>query len=162
MSMELRVGTDCMRAGYFTKAIHFRMQQATEIERRVGYPYGTLRQGYWLLLLQQLPEPQQFEFRGYSQMSGGVPMGHLPSSTGVTAEQSLRGQGVDLDRLKRKVIADVFRLSGPERLAKVVPNGRPASYPPGSGIPQWELTEPLRFRVAAWIGAGELYRGNYA
>ena len=67
-------------------------------------------------------------------------------------------------RKKMATIANVFRLNGHKRLAKVVPvnpQSGPNPYPPGTGFPQWELVNPLRFRVVKLIGPGQTYLGNY-
>lgn len=36
-------------------------------------------------------------------------------------------------------------------------------YPPGSGVPQWQLLEnkALDWKVAAFIGPGQVYDGMY-
>ena len=74
--------------GFFTKALFLRAQPAAELERRLGYAAGRLAAGWWLLFLEQMPMAADFEFMGYSQMSGGVPRGHLHPPGGMTAEQS--------------------------------------------------------------------------
>ena len=154
--------------GDFSKALYYRMQPAAEVERRIGYRAGRLRDGWWLMFLTVMPSVNQFEFRGYSQLSGGIVQGHLQQNRhGPTSEDRLRADGYDLPRLKNATIRDVFRLAGPERLAKVRPvaraHGDPdvPDYPPGSGIPQWTLTVPLAWVAAAFVGPGEQYSGNY-
>jgi len=149
--------------GFITKALFLRQQSSGELERRLGYAPGRLSQGWWLLFLEQMPTPNDFEFMGYSQMSGGVAGGHL--RIGPTAEQQLKSSGNDVFGLKRRVILQTFRLAGPERLAKVIPiNGTSGEmpYPPGSGIPQWKLVQPLSFRVWGSIAPGRVYSGDYS
>jgi hypothetical protein len=164
MSDRLFLNDRIRMAGFVTKAAFLRGLGAEEIERRLGYAHGRLASGYWLLFLEQTPSPDEFEFMGYSQMSGGAPQGHLNPLGGQTAEQSLRAGGFDLLRLKQKVIRETFRISGPQRLAKVLPIDPargPTPYPPGSGVPQWRLLEPgLPFRVAQQIQAGRIYSGD--
>lgn len=164
---DLVVGQTILLTGYVTKAVYFRRQSAAEIERRIGYRAGRLTDGWWLCFALDIPSECDFEFRGYSQMSGGIPQGHLKSPPDKrTAEQRLIDDGFDLKRLKAKVIRDTFCVGGPERLAKVIPV-KPGfgseDYPAGTGIPQWEITTPnrIRFKVAAHIGPGEVYDGNY-
>ncbi len=151
--------------GFVTKALFLRGRTTNELEASLGYAKGRLDGGYWLLFLEQTPTPADFEFMGYSQMSGGVPLGHLNSSGGLTAEQSLRAGGFDMTRLKQKIIREVFRISGPERLAKVIPLDPaqgPTPYPPGGGIPQWRIVEPgLLFWVAEQVAPGSAYFGRY-
>jgi len=167
--LPTKVGQTQDLKGDFTKAMYFRSQPAAEVERRVGYRAGRLREGYWLMFLQQMPSAEQFEFGGYSQLSGGIELGHLPQNVGKpTAEDRLRSDGFDLPKLKRKIIAGHFLLMGAGRLAKIRPvapahGGKDEpDYPPGSGIPQWTLKVPLRWVAAAFIGPGEVYLGNYA
>lgn len=173
--LPTRVGEVQTLKGDFSKALYYRCQPAAEVERRIGYRAGRLRDGWWLMFLTEMPAPDQYEFRGYSQMSGGIIQGHLPQNrNGKTAEDRLREGGYNLDGnpaqskgLKEKVIADVFRLSGPNRLAKVRPvareHGDPdiPDYPQGSGIPQWTLVRPLRWIAAAFVAPGQQYEGMY-
>ena len=127
------------------------------------------------MFLLEKPTVDQFEYRGYSHMSGGIPQGHLPANRGnPTAEQRLHGAGVNLTGrsfeskgLKQKTIEQTFKLAGADRLAKVRPvaraHGDPdvPDYPPGPGIPQWTLTTPLRWVAAAFVAPGNTYEGHY-
>jgi hypothetical protein len=165
MTAALSLNARVRKTGFVTKALFLRGRTTSELEDRLGYAEGRLCNGYWLLFLEQMPTPGDFEFMGYSQMSGGIPLGHLNPPGGLTAEQSLRAGGMDMLRLKQKFIRETFKLSGPERLAKVIPldpaHG-PMPYPPGSGIPQWRIVEPgLLFRVAEQIAPGSAYLGRY-
>ena len=159
------INTTIDRCGFFTKAHWLRMQTSAEVERRVGYRAGRLTQGWYLLFLTKVPTPEQFEFRGYSYLSGGIERGHLPIPPDPrNVEQRLKAGGYDIARMKQNVIRDVFRLDGSNRLAKVIPvqdEFGAEDYPVGSGIEQWALTVPLPFRVAAFIGPGQTYQGNY-
>lgn len=173
--LPTRVGEVQSLKGDFSKALYYRGQPASEVERRIGYRAGRLRDGWWLMFLVELPTADQFEYRGYSHMSGGIAQGHLPENRGgPTAESILRSAGVNLTGAtyqkqgkKHDTIANVFRLSGPERLAKVRPvareHGDPdiADYPPGIGIPQWTLIQPLRWIAAAFVAPGRKYEGTY-
>jgi hypothetical protein len=163
MPPTLSTGQRVPMKGFFTKARFLRQQPASELERRLGYAQGRLAKGWWLLFLEQMPTPNDFEFMGYSYMSGGVSQGHL--RPGPTAEQELKAGKYDVFGLKRRTILQTFRLSGPDRLAKVVPvdgESGPMPYPPGSGFPQWKLIQPLPFRVWGSIGPGQVYSGDYS
>ena len=152
--------------GFVTRASYLRMQTASELERRLGYTPGRLDAGWWLLWLMQIPSPDDFEFAGYTQMSGGVPHGHLAPAGRPAIEQSMHIAGWDVTARKRKVIADAFRIAGRERLAKVAPvnpAAGPMPYPPGSGIPQWKIVAPgLPFRVVQFIPGDSYYTGDFA
>ncbi|QZH74961.1 MAG: hypothetical protein JY451_15170 [Erythrobacter sp.] len=163
----MAVGDRVTKRGFFTKALYLRSQPSHELEQRLGYRTGRLSQGWSLLFMDDMLTETDFEFRGYSQMSGGVAQGHLPNPPDPrNSEQWLRDNNFDLPRLKQKIIREVFAYTGHERLAKVVPLAGEFGeddYPPGSGIPQWTIVRPkgVQFRVAAEIGPGMVYLGNY-
>ncbi|MBR1232076.1 hypothetical protein [Bradyrhizobium sp. AUGA SZCCT0182] len=156
-------GQSIPMTGFFTKAGFLRQQPAPELERRLGYAQGRLVNGWWLLFLEQMPTPNDFEFMGYSYMSGGMAQGHV--RPGPTAEQHLKAGKFDVFGMKRRTILQTFRLSGPDRLAKVVPVADQSGampYPSGTGVPQWKLIQPLKFRVVGEIGPGRIYSGDYS
>lgn len=162
------VGESQKLDGFFTKARYLRGVPSAEIERRLGYRAGRLRDGYWLMFLTRKPAPAEFEFRAYSHMSGGIEQGHKPENAGnPTAEDRLRQGGYDLARLKDRIIRETFQLAGPDRLAKVRPIAREhgeegvPDYPQGSGVPQWTLTVALPWVAAAFVGPGGTYTGMY-
>ena len=162
---KLAVGGLVDMGGFFTKALYLRGVSAAELERRLGYHPGRLKDGWWLLFMETVPSMMEFRFKGYSQMSGGVAQGHLPGrANGSDAQDRLYNQGMDVDRLKQKVIRDTFTVIGANRLAKVVPVMRQGTYPAGTGIPQWELERGVEkpFHVAAFIGPAGVYSGDYS
>ncbi len=159
------VGNTIYARGFFTKALYMRGVSSSEVEKRLGYRQGRLAGGWTLLFMLSKPFPGEFQFRGYSQTSGGVSMGHLANPKDPrNSEQKLIDDGFDMKSLKGRIINETFKTAGAERLAKVIPkNGEfgDADYPPGSGIPQWTLTKEKAFKVAAIIMPGEKYMGNY-
>lgn len=163
----MQVGQTIMKRGFFTKALYLRSQPSHELERRLGYRTGRFSQGWVLFFMEEELSETDFEFRGYSQMSDGVAQGHLPNPPDPrNSERWLSDNNYDIPRLKQKVAREVFKYAGPERLAKAVPNAGEFGendYPPGSGIPQWSIPRPkeIRFRVAALIGPGQAYLGDY-
>lgn len=163
--MGLTVGQADYFRGFFTRALHLRGKPAIELEDILGFERGRLGQGWWLLFMLELPGPHDFEFRGYTQMSGGIEQGHLASPPDRrTAEERVKDLGhsdASMAAFKRRFVADNFVLHGPYRLAKLLPKAGGAGYPPGRGIPQWELTAKRRFLVAAEVGPGAMYLGNY-
>lgn len=159
----LNVGDVASFNGFVTRASVLRGKTGDQIERALGFEAGRLRDGWRLLFFLQLPTPDQFQFRGYTQMSGGIPRGHLASTLDRrTAEQRLADNVDDIVEVKRRIIRDVFRLSGPDRLAKVWPTSQGTYYPPGAGFPQWELMTYLPFRVAAIVSGVGMYLGDYS
>lgn len=173
--MPKAVGEIQMLKGFFTSARTIRMQPAAELERRLGFRFGRLSQGYWLMFLTKLPTVEQFEYRGMTHMSGGIFQGHKPEHRNdPNAEQLLQAQGVSLGGnanqskgAKHATLQDTFTLHGHMRLAKVRPIAAPVGdpnvpdYPPGSGFPQWELTVSLPWVAAAFVGPGKTYEGVY-
>lgn len=161
----MKVGAEISLRGYVTKAHWLRSKSPGEVEALVGYREGRLRDGWTLLFLLQLPSAAEFEFRGHSYMSGGIIRGHLAgASSRPNAEQRLIADGIDIARLKAGIIQNVFRTSGSNRLAKVIPIADPHGqndYPVGRGVEQWELVRALPFKVAARMGPGETYSGLY-
>lgn len=161
MSDDLALNARVKRKGFITQVQFLRCQPSSELEKRLGYGQDTLNDGWWLLFLEELPSPNDFEYMGYTYMSGGIPQGHLDPQGGLTAEERLRLARYDVHGLKRKTIRDVFTLIGHKRLAKLVPIRKATDFPPGTGLPQWRLINALSFRVAAHIQPGKLYTGSY-
>ncbi|HBY63913.1 MAG TPA: hypothetical protein DEH78_29155 [Solibacterales bacterium] len=155
------IGSTVTLDGYILKLHFIRGQTPGELEKRIGFGDGRLSAGAWLLFLLDRPGVDDFEYRGYTHFSDGKPTGSTQN-----AEQLLRAEfgwtQKDLDKHKKGTIGG-FQISGPERLAKVVPvipHSSSQTYPPGSAIPQWKLVKPLRFRVKELIGPGRAYEGD--
>jgi hypothetical protein len=161
MPVPLELNKTVPMKGFITQAKFLRSHSASELEQRLGYGTGRLANGWWLLFLEQMPQPNDYEFMAYSHMSGGVPQGHLNPPGGRTTEQSLQSKGFDMTVLKQKTIRDTFTLTGPDRLAKVIPVLGGDAYPQGKGIPQWKLLRDLTFRAVAEIAPNQTYTGNY-
>ena len=149
------VGDTLKRKGYITQFHYLAKKTAPQLERLLGFKAGRLGLGWAMLYLTKMPTPADFQFRGYSQMSGGIEMGHLQNPVDRrTAEQKLEDDDLDVVKLKEMIIKTVFATSGSKRLVKVVPNRPPTGskdYPPGAGIPQWELIKSLPFKVGMVI-----------
>ncbi len=149
--------------GNFTKALYLRSHNSAELERRLGYGAGRLGQGWWLIFALDKPPASGFEFGGYTHFSGsriGNPaLGaarphvqdelakHLGGAAGVANAKTSHVQQIEL--------------TGPNRLAKVIPVAPGNDYPVGAGIYQCNVTVPIRCKVAAFIPPGGTYTGNY-
>jgi hypothetical protein len=149
--------------GNFTKALYLRSQGSTELERRLGYGAGRLANGWWLLFALARPAPGSFEFGGYTHFSGsriGNPT--LGSGRPHVEDDLLRNFGgpAGMAAAKARHVA-ALELSGPNRLAKVIPVDGGSDYPVGSGIYQCNVTTPIRCKVAAYVPPGGTYLGNY-
>ena len=124
--------------------------------------------------LTEMPGEKDFEYGGYTHMSGGRVEGHQPwGASGPTAEERLRQDGANLygnslvsKGLKARTMANQFFISGPHRLGKVRPVAPPdkikdePDYPPGDGVPQWKLVRPLWWVSAAFVPPGGIFTGQ--
>lgn len=152
----MQVGEVVKYKGYITKYTFVRRRNAKQLETLIGYRAGSLGEGWALLFLNKLPGASDFEFRGYTHFLDGIPNNFSDLPDRKTCENMLLEDGVDLAKLKERIVKDVFKLRGTDRLVKVVPNKAmdKKAYKIGSGIPQWELTTKLPFKVAALIPPG--------
>lgn len=157
---DLSVGATLSLRGYVLLASHIRGRSPVQLEQVLGYRPARLNLGWYLLFLLDPVSASEFELHGYTHFSGGKAR-HSP----LTAEQDLRARGVDVDRIKGRQAVERFKTHGPDRVAKVVPvieHSDVETYPPGSGIPQWRLVVPKRFKVKAFLAPGEIYLGDYS
>lgn len=151
LNPELALNTNIHRAGYFTKR-HFLGDLANEkeLERRIGFSEGTLALGWWVLYMTgSTPSADDFELAGYTHFSDGHIRGHT-SSKGAKIEDTFP-PGTDIKRVRGRV-AENFKLTGSERLAKIYPRRRPDSYwnAQMNPIPQWKLLNAKQFLVAEY------------
>ena len=160
--------------GDFTFANFLRGKAPSRLERDIGYRAGRLGQGWWLMLLTEMPRPEDFEYRGYTHLPGGQQFDPvLKTGVGPTTHAAMKTAGMNLDGspavsmgMRARTIAEKFSLSGPRRIAKVRPVAAPAEepgvpdYPPGMGIPQYTLVRPLWWVAAAFVRPGEAFQGT--
>ena len=132
--MSLSIGDTIQVRGFVTDEKFIQGQSLQEIERRLGFHSGRLRQGAVFVLLNGYPSLNSFMIRGYSQVAGH----HFDRQYGKTVGS------LDLMRVKRNV-RNYWRDNN-VKLAKVLPSIRhdnlmsdDKQYPPGAGIPQWEI-----------------------
>ena len=157
------VGTIDTFKGNFTKALYLRGQNAAELERRLGYGAGRLSQGWWLIFALEKPPSSGFEFGGYTHFSGsriGAPaLGAARPHVQDELAKHLGGPA-GVANAKAGHVANL-EISGPNRLAKVIPVASGNDYPVGSGIYQCNVSMPIRCKVAAFVPPGGSYMGNY-
>lgn len=138
------------------------------IEAALGFRAGRLAAGYWVVVLTEKLNEDDFEFAGTTMRSGG--RFGLPGSTSAADKARPRvhdaivtERGEDgYKALQKKVLTSVS-LTGPKRIAKVVPVTRhdpnlapDLQYPMGGGGLQWKLVKPKEFLVAMEVTpAGE-------
>jgi hypothetical protein len=156
-------GVEDAFSGNFTKALYLRSQSAEELEARIGYGSGRLAQGWWLLFALERPAADNFEFGGYTHFSGSRIGPPALANARPTVESDLEkvlGGPAALQK-RRAAAVEELQLSGPDRLAKVLPVARGNEYPVGTGIFQCNIPRPIRCRVAAFVPPGGRYLGMY-
>jgi hypothetical protein len=118
-------------SGYITQDKYIRGRSLKQMEYILGFRAGRFAAGAAVYALNRLPEPNEFELRGYTFLPEGG--------------NAVRKWVVDLnvDVLKEMLRKEVWKVSGPDRLIKVVPVIDRGTYPVGLGAPQWELTKPV-------------------
>ena len=147
----MNVGDIVTVSGCITKEKFIAGRTLADIERILGFHQGRFTGGIAVAALLELPDMQQFELAGYSQ---------------VATHRHQVPEGLDIEKIKANAMA-TWSTVGFERLVKVLPalrhdpNLNPdVQYPPGLGVPQWIATVPLQARVA---GVVTVYpNGRYA
>jgi hypothetical protein len=139
--MQLAVHQIITRKGYITDA-RFLWGNIAELERKLGYHSGRLTKGFFLAHLLRIPHFNEFNLAGYSNTPG---------------HRFVMPGGLDSDKLKAMARKEMMRI-GCRRLVKIIPiTPHDASmpddeqYPPGLGVPQWELTHPLLMRIFQFV-----------
>ena len=134
--------------GYFTqkKCIQYAIKKGglRNIEQTVGFHSGRLKNGAYILELTRLPKPSEFEFAGYSQVAS-----HRFRTTFPNIETDL-----NIPEAKKSVIDMWNKEGGSSTLVKIIPITEHSTimnddnqYPPGFGIPQWKLIQPVNARI---------------
>jgi hypothetical protein len=146
----MHVGETIHRKGCFTQLKYIAGQSLSEIERRLGYRTGRLAQGAYVVQASELPGAHEFNLLAYSQTPGD-----RFKTEGSYDPHKAKAMYGDLDHNKlRHLVRSGWQISGPDSLVKIIPiteHSNREMYPPGSGVPQWEMTTPLRCRVAAFV-----------
>lgn len=164
--MSISLGQYVLLAGNVTTLQWIKPGYEAETEAALGFHRGRLAQGYWILVLKQLPRPDQFRFDGTTLNSGGR-LG-LPAGTAAADLQrpkvhdqvlGQRGAAGYAD-LQTRILRDI-KVQGEQRIAKVLPGTRhdalmapSAQYPAGGGGLQWSILPPgVPFLAAAEVRA---------
>ncbi|MCC3158606.1 hypothetical protein LJ737_15255 [Hymenobacter sp. 15J16-1T3B] len=138
-------------SGCITQEKFIKGRTLSELERLLGFHAGRLEKGIIVAALLQLPDIDQFELLGYTQVAE-----HNFSANALN--------GLDINKLKAMVRQNVFTTVGNDRLVKIKPNtphseymSNDEQYPPGSGVPQWKLISKMDAEVIAIVDEGECY-----
>jgi hypothetical protein len=104
--VSLERGPQSSVRGYITQEKNVKDQPLAELERRLGLPKGELASGAYIIALDRLPKPHEFELRSYTNLPGG----------------------------------QTYQRGG--------------KYPPGTGVPQWELTVDIPSTTVKVVSPG--------
>lgn len=164
--MSIILGQHVTLSGNVTTLQWIKPGHEAETEAALGFHRGRLAQGYWILVLKQLPRPDQFRFDGTTLNSGGR-LG-LPAATSAADLQrpkvhdQIMGQrgAAGYADLQTRTLRDI-RIQGEQRIVKVLPATRHDAlmapghqYPAGWGGLQWSILPPgLPFLAAAEVRA---------
>lgn len=139
--MKLALHQIITEKGYVSDA-RFLWGNVAELERKLGYHAGRLKNGFFVAHLLRIPDHGEFDLAGYSN---------------TAAHKFVMPGGVDPDKLKEIARKEMIRI-GCSRLVKIFPVTRhdanmpdDEQYPPGLGIPQWKLTQPVPMRVFQYV-----------
>lgn len=131
----MQVGDHVSVTGCITQDKFLRGRTLRQMEQNLGFHAGRLRDGAYVVALRELPRAQDFAFAGYSQ---------------VATHRTTPGIRLNEQVAKANVMAG-WSLVGPGRLVKVLAAIRhnpdmelDAQYPPGHGVPQWDVLGPHR------------------
>jgi hypothetical protein len=101
--------------GYFTSLKNVITRTPDEMEDILGYKKGTFSAGVSIWKFNELPKPEQFDLRGYTQCPNGKPF---------------KGSWMTRSDQKRMIYFDK--------------NGNEPDYPPGLGVEQWRVAEGVQ------------------
>ena len=170
------VGTVLPLSGDVTTLNWIGPRPPRDVEINLGFGQGRLAQGYWIAVLKDMLQPDDFAFGGTTMRSGGR-LG-LPASDAAddllrprVHDQIMAEHGASGYRqLQLKALASVT-ISGPHRIAKVLPVAPhdPAmapdlQYPMGGGGLQWTIDRAHKknFLVALHVNpAGMADAGSF-
>ena len=137
--------------GCITQERYIKGRSLPELERLLGFEKGRLDKGIVVATLIQLPNINQFQLLGYTQVA-------------EHKFKSIDPEKLDVNKLKEMVLKDAFTLVGNKRLVKVIANtphnakiDNDTQYPPGQGIPQWKLISIIPARVTGIVLPGKSY-----
>lgn len=141
--------------GFFTTQLFLQGQTLREIELRLGFDQGRLSLGAWFVTPKQLPGIHDFEFAGYSQVASHRTAKEYGENLNKPDTESEK----QAHHTRKKSVVDSWQLYGSARLVKVIPMiGHSLSmsddyqYPPGTGIPQWKMINPVLCDAICYVG----------
>ena len=145
---QMKIGEVTHVNGFITRERFLLGKTPPEMAKILGFAPYRFQQGVWILKLLRLPAISGFEFAGYTYWRGGIPADGPPKID------------FDVNKVKRHLIEDKWKLAGPDRLVKVVtktPHQSEQDYMIGTGAEQWRLTAPVPAEVVADLASSNQY-----
>jgi len=138
--------------GCVTLLKFIRGQSLSELEARLGFSSGALRNGAEVFRAIELPSFEGFECYGYTLQPTDI-----LETDGQYDETKVRERFGNLDRMKVKELArSCWNTKGNDSLVKVRQlEWEKADYPRGTGVPQWKLNIPVAAERLATLLPGE-------
>ena len=138
------------QGGCFTLEHFLRGRNLIEMERLLGFREGRLLKGASFYRATVLPELNEFELAGYTQ----IPTARIMTEHILDKEKQQKVFGnVNYAKLK-ELARETWCLSGRETLIKVkpvIPHSESETYPEGLGVPQWIITVPILCKLIKFI-----------
>lgn len=147
-------------SGFVTLQRYVQGKTLADLESLLGFRRGRFAKGVTVSAALVLPEIDEFELAGYSQVAG-----HRTEEEYGSINAPIRSDEADAYIVKKKLARSQWSLYGTSRLIKFSedighlshPNKvknralNDFQYPPGRGVPQWKIPEekPIAFRVIA-------------
>ena len=157
--------------GYVTTLSAVSNCPVPELEAKLGFQPGGLKDGYYVYALMAPVLMPDFEWKDRTSYSDGW---HFDPAIGeyVQRQDELRAhlgkQHAYNEKTTDRAIAGIMQLqlarlnvrSGPERIVKVLAATRILDFPdsPYRNISQWKLKVPKSFVRLAHVGAGQSFR----
>ena len=140
-------------------------QTPKEMERILGLPQYSLKDGALIFVLTKLPSNNQFSLaKSYTQVAQNPTSAKAENAGLFTPEEIEIEKRImkrdPLDNLKT-MARNEWSVSGRNRLVKVkarkAQTGSGMTYSPGSGVPQWILDEEIESKLVATLAYQEKY-----
>ena len=151
--------------GFITRERWLLGKTPREMARLLGFHESRMARGAKFYSLLVLPSNDQFEFAGHTHWPGGTPIGGGVDLWPEAHARIDRQWMPDPETRAKNNVRLSWRLTGPERLIKVVTHvlhdvnmESLVQYPPGAGVEQWKLLVELPAVSVADLGPDDRYR----
>jgi hypothetical protein len=128
--------------GFFTTVGWLKGRTLQEIESLLGFQRDRLNWGARVYIAFRLPQIDEFELAGYSQVASHQTQEQYGSNLNSPQNKS----EMDAYKVKKGLAMSCWAMSGKDRIVKILPAKRHSDlipdaiqYPPGQGIPQWKF-----------------------